>query len=111
MNDQPNPAIGRPFRGGIIVSTTGRKWGLVQMPDGRRLVHDVSEVITTAAEQPAAPTTSGRRLDGLSTYADLADEAGIEASTQLLLERLMEAHNQAHRRHTEAVPEEHDGLA
>lgn len=93
MSDHPQDsksAIGRPFGGGTIVSTTGRKWGVVEMPDGRRVVRDVSAVIAEAtADQESAPP-SRRRLLGIATYAELADEAGIEAFVQMILERTME---------------------
>ncbi len=86
----PKPGVGRPYGGGIIVNTTGPKWGIVEMPDGRRVVRDVSVAIAGAvAEQAAGPPTK-RRLLGIATHADLADEAGIEAFVQMILERTMD---------------------
>ena len=110
MNEEPKRGVGRASRGGIIVATRGRKWGVVQMPDGRRVVHDVSEIIAASADGPAAPAV-GRRLLGLASYDDLADDDRIEAFTQALLQGLSEAHRDVQERHGDAVPEEHDGLA
>jgi hypothetical protein len=87
----PKPAVGRPFGGGVIVHSDGRKWGIVELPDGTREVRDVSAAVAEALAQQEAAPPARRRLLGLATHADLADEAGIEVFVQLILERTMDA--------------------
>lgn len=45
MTDEHRLGIGLPFDGGIIVDIQGDKWGVVEMPSGRRTVRDVSSAI------------------------------------------------------------------
>jgi hypothetical protein len=65
MTDHEKPGVGLPFAGGIIVDTTGptAKWGIVEMPDGRRVAHDVSRVTAGAHRHAAAVPTPEHGAD------------------------------------------------
>lgn len=61
--------IGRPSGSGIIVSTTGRKWGLVQLPDGAR-VELATEAGVEAFVQLILERTMEADFDGRRNPAD-----------------------------------------